>query len=47
MTFDDVLEAVRIYAGGAVAGLVMIAAAFATDAAVRTFRGWHDKGELP
>ena len=47
MTFADVFEALRIYAGGGVAFVVLIVAAMAVDSAVRQFRGWHDKGELP
>lgn len=47
MTFDDVIEVLRIYAGGGVAFAVLIAAGFAVDSACRLFRDWHDKGELP
>jgi hypothetical protein len=47
MTFDDLLEAVRVWAGGVAVWVLVIAAAFAVDTAVRLFKRWHDTGELP
>ena len=47
MTFADVFEALRIYAGGGVVFVLLIVAAMAVDSACRLFRDWHDKGELP
>lgn len=47
MTIADLVQALWMWGAGVGVWVVVIGAAFVVDAAVRVFRGWHDKGELP